>query len=611
MRHDGESRWLERFTARPMKYFAVAFGVSLVILAVLLQLVSVANTGEPGLIRTFLGSFTPSLMSIDVSSAALQAVIGTAVVGASAIVALLVAVAALRASEMGNVLSDPDYVLSHNAYSAYRKYGFLFGSLIASYRTYRHEQELASYEQTNYVVITQPGEAAEAPAAGPRPRWNSILAELRTLLLDTPFQVAALEAAKVLDASGGDANQHRLRKAFANALSALEQQGDAGNAQMPAEHALTVLLAQASILDAELRRGLDAVKGLDLPTRSPEESERLLHYLAQWMPAIGKLQVGEDFQFAARANAFAGEEFGSMLGGKGTWQEMFDELLKEVFVTNAGWKSGPCVDPFENGLHRAMRIAAVCGDHVTAMQLRERAHAFAKDRGLVPKLVVVRNKASLPGPATKDSKDFFIFHVTRKTLPLLFGGNAFSSGDVLGPHTRGCVIVDGLRSSEMTHVEAQVEASSAPAETDDAAHQGGRARAKCESCRPCPVCGECRLCRNCADPDPSRLDIFVQVLTSTAYGRGHQVRLGNTTVRADRDSSHLSGEGPPGVNLDERDKAPAAEGPKLAWVGLDYRQFGLEPPSWRSDPSSEMWSIFHDFGSSVSDEVRELTKLGD
>lgn len=603
-----ESRWLEGVTARPIYYFAVAFVVAMVALLVVLQLVAMANTGEPGVIRTILGRFAPSLASIDVSSAAIQAVIGTAVVGASAIVAFLVAVSALQASLASNVLSDPDYVLSHNAYSAYRKYGFLVGSLIAAYRTHRHEQDLASYERIEPSGTGGKDAENDTPTQAAQPPWNSIVAELRELLLDTSFQVAALEAAKVLDAGAGDENQHRLRKAFATAISALDQEGRPGGSGRSPEHALTVLLAHASTLDIELRRGLDKVGELHpmpKPNRLPKEGERLLHYLAQWMPRIGTIQVGEDFQFAARANAFAGEEFAASFGS--TWQKMFDELLNEVFDSSSDWKSGPCVDPFENGLHRAMRIAAVCGDHVTAMQLREQAEKFAKDQGLKPTVVVVRNKASLPPPTRAGSNDFMIFHVTRKTLPLLFGGNALSSGDVLGPHTRGCVIVDGLRSGEMGYVEERVEHyfSELGADGDEPREP----RQQCETCRPCAACGECTLCRNCKDPCPSRFEVFVDVLTQIAYSPGHQVRLGDTVVVAERVSSHLTDDGRPGINLAERDKASAAEGPKLVWVGVDYRQIGVEPPTRLDDWSSEMWAMFKDYGAAVSDEVRELTKL--
>lgn len=607
MRAEAESKWVDRFTTRPMKYFAIAFGVSIVALAALLQLISAANTGEFVLIRTLFGNFTTSLASIDATSAALQAVIGTAVVGASAIVALLVAVAALRASQMSNVLADPDYVLSHSAYSAYRKYGFLFGSLIASYRTYRHEAELASYTS----APTTPSDTSSAGSHAPRPRWDSILAELRTLLLDTPFQVAALEAAKVLELGGGDENQHRLRKAFANALSALEQQVDSSSKKVSAEHSLTVLLAQASLLDAELRRGLDAVKELDLPSRPPEEGNRLLHYLHQWMQDIGSLQIGEDFRFAARANAFAGEEFASMLGNT-SWQKMFNGLLDEVFITNKHWRSGLCVDPFENGLHRAMTIAAVCGDHTTAMQLREQAQAFARAQGFIPMLVVVRNKASLPPPANQEAKIFHIFHVTRKTLPLLFGRRGSGYGDVLGPHTRGCVIVDGLRSADIANIEAKVANRAqemAAAEAAEDTTETPASKENCVNCRPCKVCGRCGLCDNCKNHSPSRLDIFVDVLTEIAYGPGHTLQLGKLPVYIDRVSSHLTDEGEPGVEFSEQDEVPAALGPKLVWVGLDYRQLGVEPPSVLDDWSSEMWSIFNDYGASVSDEVRALTNM--
>ena len=325
--------------------------------------------------------------------------VGTAVVGASAVVALLVAVAALRASQQSNALalnqnkladhqnvlarqanelSDPDYVLSHDAYSAYRKYGFLVGSLIASYRSFRHERELENYPMREDETM---------PLSR---RWShaSTLTELRTLILHTPFQVAALEAAKLIDkraattgnAGYPDIHQHNLRKSFADFLGALERHiNDYDMRGASPEQSFTGLLAQASILDRELKRGIDAVTNCETALEPHETESSLVLYLKRWMGRIEPVQLGEDFASAVRANAFAGEEFAKFLNGKlESWQGKFASLLDEVFVDNAGWTSAWCTDPFGNGLHRAMRIAALCGDHTTPLKLRDIAEDYQK-----------------------------------------------------------------------------------------------------------------------------------------------------------------------------------------------------------------------------------------
>ena len=321
------------------------------------------------------------------------------------------------------------------------------------------------------------------------------------------------------------------------------------------------------------------------------------------MGKIDPVQVGEDFKYAVRANAVAGEEFGALLGGGlPSWQESFADLLNHVFVENKLWKSGPCVDPYGNGLHRGMSIAALCGDHVTPMALRKQAATFARDQGWEPIVVPIRKKESWVRPR-EDDKAFYIFHVTRRTLPLLFDGN------VLNPHTRGCVIVDGVRSADMADIEA---AAALTFDRNHADEQNEVVKPKtqtpCVKCDTCPACGGCARCGSCEKAKRGDMDILIHQLTIAAY-HGYEIQMADRqTLRASRESIRLT-ELSDDDTESEGSKQAGLLGPKLAWVGLDYRQFGVEPPTRQEKCFSEMWSVLSRGRATVSDEIRALTKL--
>lgn len=634
---DSDSKWLKRFTKHPMRWFFAAFVTSNVALLVVLQVLSRGNTeSRPGF---------PSLAAIDVTSAALQAVVGTAVVGASAIVALLVAVAALRASERNNEiaeaqrrladrqnvlaehqneLADPDYELSHAAYAAYRRYGFLAGSLIAAFRSFRQERDLSGY---------RPEGDPSPPGAPTRPRWNSLLSELREVLLNTPFQVAALEAALVLDQNETatddtvrDANQHDLRQAMASVVAALDANLQEPSSEERVEHALAWLLAQVARLDRELHRGLEAVKAL--PLSPAEGTSTLVYYLKRWMPLIQDVQLGDDFSVALSTTAFQGE-MAAKAGRAGkpmTVHAMVPELLDSVFVnatthhgSDVAWVSAPCTDPFGVGLNRAMTVAGLLGDHTTVIQVRRLAAEFAERQGWTSEYIPIRGPVDLMdiSEPRADDQRFLILHVTGKTLPLLF----HDGWSVLNQHTRGCVIVDGVRSADLGWVEdasaryfdeftqAEVERE----DQEDAAHLRGEATRKgvCGPCASCPACGGCWKCGTCRDT-PRDLDIFIHALARGATAEsGIELRtLDTSTFTVQREEQFL-GRDPLSDEYLQRTLEDPVPSPRLAWVGIDYRKVGVEPPSRGGNWTFELWSLFSRDSQlqGVSDEVHELTRI--
>lgn len=657
---DSDSKWLKRFTKHPMRWFFAAFVTSNVALLVILQELSHRNSeSRPGF---------PSHSALDVTSTALQAVVGTAVVGASAIVALLVAVAALRASERNNdiaedqkklvehqnslagqqnqlaeqqnELSDPDYKLSHAAYGAYRRYGFLAGSLISAYRTFRQERELDSY---------RPEDVPPPPGARTRPRWDSLLSELREVLLNTPFQVAALEAALVLDRKAaadagdnkvGDANQHDLRQALTSAVAALDTNLQEVSSGERVEYALAWLLGQIARLDRELHRGLKAVN--ELPPTA-DGTSTLVSYLKRWTPLIQSVQLGDDFTVALVTAAFQVEKYAktwrmaSMCASLGlkeiddslrrvmTIGSTLPELLESVFVNpttepdnHVPWASAPCTDPFGVGLNRAMTVAALLGDHATAIQVRELAEGFAKKHGLATKAVEyisVRGPDDVRrvDPPNADDGRFFILHVTGKTLPLLFDDRS-----PLNPHTRGCVIVDGIRSvdlgwaedaAESYFIEFTTQRQKEDEEETQALMSGERTlKGACEPCDTCPACGGCRKCDTCRD-EPRDLDIFIHTLARRAAMGGIELpTLDNHKVPVEREEQHIGRNPARDLERPVEDPVPS---PRLAWVGIDYRRAGVEPPSRKDNWTFELWSLFSRDSqlTAVSDEVHELTGI--
>lgn len=580
------TRLFERAAARPVRYFLLAFVVAILLLWLCLQVVAGWNDG---------GQWLPGLLAMDATSAGLQAVVGNAVVGASAVVALVVAVAALKASEAGNRLAeqgnglseranelgDPDYLLSHQAHAAYRKYGFLMGALISDFRLSRHSRDLAAY-----LPREVGGEAG--PDRVPRPgyvRSNRLLEELRELLFDTAFSVASLETARVLDERNGtgEYEQHKLRKAFAGLNAALSAHIEDEDQGRDPEVGVVWVLVQATLLDRQVRAGIEAVTTLPVPGDG-SAGQRFLRYLRQWMGEMRPVETGDGLDVAVRARAFGGEELAKYLGGGKPLPpaaDLLKEKLGELFVEREAWRSRDDTDPPRIGLHSGMRVAALCGDHTTVLQLQKTAEEFAHKKNWEPVILELNSVASLADPPrSADDKRFFIYRVTRRTLPYLFGDGG------LNAWTRGCVIVDGLRSAELGWVEDRL--------AEMAAEQARLWREQEEE-------------REREPREVTPLHAFVEFMADQVYC-GIQVSQGEgRSHRLRRERDYLAQDP---VTREDEASAASVPGPKVLWLGIDYRELGREPPERLDDFTAGLPSIFaSDQVLAVSDEVRELTGL--
>jgi len=574
-----DSKWVDRFSTRPLRYFWISFVVATGLMWLILQLLATYNSN---------GEWIPTLTVLETTSSGVQAVIGTAVVGASAIVALLVALAALRASkdnnalsERSNELTDPDYLLSHNAYLGHRRFNFLVGALLASYRTYLHERDLTAYAS-----------ASGTPNTASSPRWVKLLEALHALMLDTSFQVASLEAAKELDRSllgrGGGSAEHMLRKELAAMLAVLDEALAKDVSNSPEQH-LVRLLSSAEALDWQLINARQAVMAMTEETL--RQRPVLLTHLRKWMGEVEPAELGSDLSHASRAGSFGGEELVSQFFGahKPAAEQLEDQLVQTICdgVVDRGTVTER--QRHEMGIHGWMRVAAICGDHASIMDLQNTAHAFATGRGLKPIHATIRSIATLQS-ALPSKDEFYILTVNRRTLPLLFNGGFLDHGP------RACVFIDGLRSSDLTQLEDELE------RLFNLKADRFQEQAKKEWDNP-PLASMVGLEENVdEDDDGDRFYDMLSVLTSLVFREQIQIPTGDGR-------SYGLNRNNPVLNLGSGDPGEEVEHPRIVWVGMDYRRMGVEPTSRLDNFSAELWSIFGSGKLAVSEEVRRLTRM--
>ena len=491
------------------------------------------------------------------ASALVQAIVGTALVGASAFVAILIATSAAKTAEsalsesrLNNKLNDPDFLAAKHALRGYQQYAFLMGCLLATYRLHRQTKQLRDYAAA--------GESKGGPVEDQRatlPVWNETLRQLQALLFDTYFVSTAYEAARFHDSKDPSADQdsgetraQALRKNMAGLASTIEQILDPSQAA-EAGKALMHLMARAQLLNRDLKRGCDALKEAKKPTRTarPEASAYpALYWFSEWVEQVPEFETDRDFDSALY------RPFEELLGfGElGSVPGMIRSVLSEKF--------NPPAKECDVGRHVAALVATVIGDQATVLGVERCAAQTAKALGLEPAFVMLT--AQNVGAALSDScglkqgnRKFQIFTCTREALPYLF------KEGVLGPYTQGCVIIDGIRADDaLGGIEKSLE--------EIGASSGGL---KCASYPP---------------------DIYalIQRLAIHASGQG---------ARAD---SRLASLQP------EDEESALGDGPRLAWIGIDYRDLGHAPPTRLDDWNCELWAIFQRGGRMLGVDAAEM-----
>ena len=506
------------------------------------------------------------------ASTLVQAILGTALVGASAFVAIMIATSATRAadsaldianaslaeSQTNNKINDPDYQSAKHALRGYQRYAFQMGSLLATYRLHKQQLELRRYAARR-VGFEEGDEktASDAAKAVPigLPAWNESLRQMQQLLFDESFVSAIFEAARMLDdqkASAPVAESHlwALRKNMAG-LSSVIEQVLAARPDATLSDAMMNLLARFALLAHELEAGIKGLHRLGAGVvKAQVDGQKqarypLLRYLFDWLEQIPDFERERDFKASLRT-AFGDVKFVDVLGANEGFAAAVSGLVARVLA-----------DPLPEdvsvrmyGLHRTLLVATAIGDQATLLNAEQVAKEAAGRHGLEPLFVPVTDPNELPRYGFDEGNDkFLIFTCAREALPLLFRKG------VLGPYTKGCIIVDGIKS--------------------DGA-----------------LCTAEELLQDLKVPRPSIVDV-VRILANHAY---------NFEKLDDSDLARLR----PG---DE--DSPFGDGPRLAWIGIDYRELGVEPPTRLENWSCELWSIFGRGGLAVGKDAAQILGLVD
>lgn len=511
------------------------------------------------------------------ASTLVQAILGTALVGASAFVAIMIATSAtktadsaLHESKTNNQINDPDYLGAKQALRGYQRYAFQVGSLLATYRLHKQQSQLRQYAQ--HGVTKESGDPGakdvSAVPVGPGPAWNETLRQLQQLLFDESFVSAAYEAARLLDDSEaddrpGETHVQALRKDMAG-LSSVIEQILADQRVADSTGALMNLLARSALLVHQLELGCVGMTRFALSandstsTASDSSNYPMLRWLSGWVGQIPAFETDRSFRDFLRIPF--GEFF--LFGMPQISNEVprvIDEILSGVMPSKLGHMRDAC------GLHRALLVATTVGDQATLLGLESVVGKVARKQGLEPMHVHVTDPNGVPRfGAERDNGKFLIFTCTRKTLPFLFRDAVF------GPYTKGCVIVDGVRASdplclmEDSFQERSTWVSKQHSDDDVA-------------------------------PDAFVPDI-ADVVRALAVDAMNQGKL--------RDA-YFSYLGP------ESENSPLGDGPRIAWIGIDYRELGVEPPSRLDNWSCELWSILQQGGYALGVDVVQMLKLED
>lgn len=346
-----------------------------------------------------------------------------------AILGLKGAAAQERLARQANTYSDPAYELSHQAYTAYRQYGFLMGALLASQRISRQQRDTAWYLGVD---------AEKLPA---NTSWDEIRLRLRELLFNEGFAVAALEAARehghrTSGMTQGEA-EHNLRLAFSRLISHLgaDASKDASSLDMVG------IMSAAYALDLEITRGREAVQAATTgedPTGEGHAERRFLDYLGEWMGRIDTVQTGRDLAQAVRSSTLLAEDWILPLEDPNTeFRTMIRSQAEDVISDSKG-----------KGAARGISIKALMGDHQTVLAVEEALIATAKMAGHEP----VRLPLKWLTKSKAGNNTFAIITCTPTSLVSYFDkeGGTFPEGFL------GCIIVDGLRDKAAISLEERL-----------------------------------------------------------------------------------------------------------------------------------------------------------
>jgi len=381
------------------------------------------------------------------ASALIEATIGTAVVAASAFVAIVIATSAARTAELANKINDPDYLAAKAALRSYQKYVFVMGGLLAIYRSYRHEAELQyDHYQSEKSELNQSSgtEHSERCDLGPPP-WDRPLSELQELLFDTDFLSVLHELAHLQDESidpdckeNAESHVQKLRSNVSQLASTVERYLAPREVHSPsfANSVLFHLMARAAMLSGLVRELVRDLKNNRHLFHQQSNSFPTLKWFSEWIEQIPDVEVDRDFSDLVRQEL---PEF--RLVDKDTpYSSISDQIRKLMAKTYedasfpVSYRGDPQKEMIRLDAHSASLVKTLIGDQSTVFRIEQEARRVAKSLGMNP--VIHHNRMV----GDRKENQFDIIYCLPGQIGRLFGAEG------IRPNTRGCVIIDGMRS---------------------------------------------------------------------------------------------------------------------------------------------------------------------
>ena len=531
-------------------------------------------------------------------SGLVQAIVGSALTGAGAFVAILIATSAtkiadsaLEESRTNNKINDPDYLAAKQALRGYQKYAFLVGTLLAEYRLHHQQKKLLIYTQAafsrqgsdnGHSEIESIGDPKPGMEAFPQfPAWNETLRHLHELLLEVHFVSAIYEAARRMDEHSTDdpaqvkgmmREKHvwALRKNIAGVSSVIEQILDTTKA-WDSESAMVQLLARCSLLDGQLRAGVYRLRkeakslkedGVKIHGAGEFANFPLLKWLALWIDQMPDFDTDRDFVGVTK------KEFEDVFFAESkSLRDLVRQHVDDVMEPSSREKTSDS----SLGLHCASLAATLIGDQATLFTIENVVAEQARMHGMQPILV----NLSSPDRFQDNSHDginnkFYIFSCTRDNLFQIFNDR------FMGPYTVGCVIIDGVRGIDSL---CELENFLQSLKKDEIKRAQMEAEASGDKTRWQSFLGSTNY----------HIDDVVQILANWASANG---KLRSSRL-ADLDPDKLdSGYGP---------------GPRMAWIGIDYRDFGQSMnPSRLEGFDCELWAILARGGTMLGEDAVQM-----
>lgn len=371
------------------------------------------------------------LDDINSASSLVQAIIGTALSGASAFVAILIATAAtkiaessLNESKVNNKINDPDYLSSKRALIQFQKYNFLIGEILSIFRLQTQEIKLAKYSnQTEHKYKVS---------------WGRVLDELENLLFEESFLTIGYELSKFNDNGHSEKKEYHtwsFRKSVAGLISVINDQKQIENKNIKIDKYKEILL-RLQLLNHLLVKELNFLKEKTKKEKYLIEKTEYpnLYWFHQWINQLPDFIGDRDFQKLSHLILPEFHIFGDT-------SIDLNHLFKDLFL------NPPSIDNFKKiscGTHSSSLISTITGDLNTLLKIEEFCEKFAKKIKKKAVFFDVEN-----GIQKFDKNNFYVINATIENIHKIFTENIYRAG------LNAVVILDGVRSENPIIIDSE------------------------------------------------------------------------------------------------------------------------------------------------------------